>query len=127
MCNFINISTDDSEEVTKCPLSGFQDLRSYRGRCYKYVAKQKTYSDAKKLCRDLSIDSIKFELVSIRDAEENRFITTLHKEWFGWEAWIGIRKGATSWKDYQLSGKWEDGLKLSNWANRGRNELNNVS
>ena len=80
----------------------------------------------------LSRESTKVDLVSIRDKAENDFLTKLHDELFGgifgeWKAWIGIRKEQETWTDYQLSGKWEDGLSLSSWTNWADGKPSDVS
>ena len=123
MSTFIYIFEDTKE---KCPLMGLEEFVTHRGRCYKFSSGLKEYREARKACLDLSTNSTKIDLVSIRDAEENKFITALRTPSFynfrGWEAWIGIRKGDALWEEYQLSGKWVDGLKLSTWANWADNE-----
>ena len=110
----------------QCKLQGLNEFKSYRGRCYKLSDETHQFSEARQECDSLSTNSTRIDLASIRDADENQFITALRTPTFfnyrGWEAWIGIRKGDALWEEYQLSGKWVDGLKLSTWANWADNE-----
>ena len=113
----------------KCRLLGFEDFHSYQGRCYKYVKSQKTYSEALKECNDYSTESVKCTLVSVRNTDENDFLSKLNNRW-GWQAWIGIEKKiGIAWKDYQGNGKWADGLNLkqTSWTNWDTGEPNSVN
>ena len=111
-------------------MPGLEEFYSYRGRCYKYFADRKIYSEARRKCKSLKVDSIEVDLVSIRNNEESRFITDL-PSWpskaSNWEAWIGIEKLTGSWDEYQRSGQWSDGLKHSGWTNWEDGEPNNFA
>ena len=114
----------------QCKLQGLNEFKSYRGRCYKLSDEERQFSEARQECDSLSTNSTRIDLASIRDADENQFITTLrhYTGSLGWISWIGIRKdNDIGWKDYQSFGKWEDGLDLSTWTNWDDGEPTNVS
>jgi len=78
----------------KCPKRCPAGWKEYNGRCYKYVATKMTWADAEKHCLSLCGN-----MVSIRDAGEDKFVHTMKSglKWIG--AHDRVQKGLWLFSD----------------------------
>ncbi|XP_063174385.1 lymphocyte antigen 75 [Candoia aspera] len=107
--------TETSPNCPKPPNGSSQWLH-YKDHCYAFDMAFYNYSTyaadtAKKVCKKLDPSA---DLLTIKDAEENKFVSTHLKEYYfiTGKAWLGMQSNAKS-----LS--WLDGseVKYTNWAN----------
>ena len=98
-----------SEDDIRCPIGGNWSYYNGTNRCYKHVATNMTWAEAKRSCEIRGA-----ELASVCDEATNDFLANLtsdpvwiggYKKWNRWTWTDGTPWGFTAWKDGGFKGR----------------------